>query len=104
MDHHKISKELCSFELSQLVDGRTVKIKPGVNTIAKAYDRTTTNEADDCNVLDETIYTEPVLTKAAGELFFFDEISYHIIDKGINVFPFDFIFNNFSFHIIHNPI
>ena len=62
MDHHKISKELCSFG------------QVGINTIAKAYDRTTTNAADYCNVLDETKYEEPVLTKAAGELFFFDAI------------------------------
>lgn len=45
----------------------------GINTIGKAYDRTTINEGDECN---QKVTMEPqsVLKKEEGELFFFDEI------------------------------
>ena len=61
MDHTYLSPFLCS--LPQ---------KVGANTIAKAYDRTIENTADECS--DYVPVTGTVLTKAEGELFFFDEI------------------------------
>lgn len=45
----------------------------GINTIGKAYDRTTVNEADECNEK-PIIESQSVLKKEEGELFFFNEI------------------------------
>lgn len=58
MDYTYLSPFLCGF---------------GINTIGKAYDRTTTNEGDKCNKKASMI-PQSVLKKDEGELFFFDEI------------------------------
>uniref|UniRef100_A0A6C0CRW1 Uncharacterized protein n=1 Tax=viral metagenome TaxID=1070528 RepID=A0A6C0CRW1_9ZZZZ len=58
MDYTYLSPFLCGF---------------GINTIGKAYDRTTTNEGDECNKK-VSIASRSVLKKEDGELFFFDEI------------------------------
>lgn len=64
MDHTYLSPFLCA-----------LPEKIGLNTVAKAYDRTIINESDECNTKAQALELPTILKKEEGELFYFDTIS-----------------------------